>query len=220
MTKKILLLSTLFFLGLSTYSDNTPCNLTDKGVVINGIRWATRNVDAPGTFAETPESPGMFFQWNRRKGWNAVDPILPISWGRNATGTEWETVNDPCPEGWRVPTLQELQLLNNTIGEWTTKNGVNGRFFGITPYFIFLPAVGFRNAGGMLGNVGNWGYYWSNTMDNTSYAWSVCTGSGVITDIPPCDASYAWNLWFGNRSNGINGRIPRAHGYSIRCVAK
>ena len=32
----------------------------DEGIVINGVRWATRNVDAFGTFAERPESPGMF----------------------------------------------------------------------------------------------------------------------------------------------------------------
>ena len=26
----------------------------EKGVVINGVTWATRNVDAPGTFAASP----------------------------------------------------------------------------------------------------------------------------------------------------------------------
>ena len=34
----------------------------DEGVVINGVRWATRNVDMPGTFAPTPESFGMHYQ--------------------------------------------------------------------------------------------------------------------------------------------------------------
>ncbi|MDR1743351.1 MAG: Ig-like domain-containing protein, partial [Dysgonamonadaceae bacterium] len=30
----------------------------DDGVILNGITWATRNVDAPEKFAATPESPG------------------------------------------------------------------------------------------------------------------------------------------------------------------
>jgi len=45
---------------------------TDTGVVINGVRWATRNVDAPGTFAFSPYEPGMLYQWNRRMGWLAI----------------------------------------------------------------------------------------------------------------------------------------------------
>ena len=40
--------------------DEPNPNQTDAGVVIDGIRWATRNVDAPGTFAENPEDAGMF----------------------------------------------------------------------------------------------------------------------------------------------------------------
>ncbi|MDR0873068.1 MAG: hypothetical protein LBN27_06320, partial [Prevotellaceae bacterium] len=32
------------------------------GVLINGVVWAKYNVDAPGTFAATPESAGKFYQ--------------------------------------------------------------------------------------------------------------------------------------------------------------
>lgn len=35
---------------------------TDEGVEINGLIWATRNVDAPGTFAKNPEDYGMYYQ--------------------------------------------------------------------------------------------------------------------------------------------------------------
>ena len=44
-------------------------------VIINGVKWATCNVDAPGTFAAAPESAGMFYQWNRKIGWSATDPM-------------------------------------------------------------------------------------------------------------------------------------------------
>jgi len=50
----------------------TSCTsrIHDEGVVINGVKWATRNVDRPNTFAETPESAGMFYQWNDKIGWS------------------------------------------------------------------------------------------------------------------------------------------------------
>jgi len=197
--KKILLLSTLFFLGLSTYSDNTPCNLTDKGVVINGIRWATRNVDAPGTFAETPESPGMFFQWNRRKGWSATDEEVE-GWDNSLPeGTKWYAENDPCPEGWRVPTFEELQSLVDAGNEWIIQNNVNGRLFGIAPYQIFLPAVGNRGGfNGMHFNAGNWGFYWGNTK---------------------CSIRTACGLQIANNEMFVTNSV-RFNGFSVRCVAK
>ena len=39
---------------------------TDEGVVINGIRWATRNLATQGTFVNNPEDIGGLFQWGRK----------------------------------------------------------------------------------------------------------------------------------------------------------
>jgi len=39
---------------------------TDEGVVINGVKWATCNVDNPGTFVNRPETTGKIYQWNRK----------------------------------------------------------------------------------------------------------------------------------------------------------
>ena len=44
-------------------------------VTINGIRWATRNVDMPGTFVANREDAGMFFQRHKRVGWSSTDPL-------------------------------------------------------------------------------------------------------------------------------------------------
>ncbi|MDR1809513.1 MAG: hypothetical protein LBR34_03800, partial [Prevotella sp.] len=63
----------------------TTSTTTDPGVVINGVRWATRNVDAPGTFAATPESAGMFYQWNRSLGWSSSNPLV-----NSNGGTTWD----------------------------------------------------------------------------------------------------------------------------------
>jgi len=166
------------------------CNVTVKegifsddinGVVINGVRWATRNVDAPGVFASKPESLGMFYQWNRKVGWSATDPIINSNGGTTwdpstSTGTTWEKANDPSPSGWRVPTNDEIGRLidfEKVTYQWTTKNGVLGERFSdkTNGNAIFLPA-GWRGFGGEL-NVGSEGHYWSNKQSNGSYAFNM-----------------------------------------------
>ena len=172
----------------------------DSGVVINGIRWATRNVAAPGAFAARPEDPGMLFQWGRQQGWAATGEV--IGWNSlNPAGREWEPENNPCPKGWRIPTMDELRNLNRVAGEWTTVNGVNGRMFGTAPYQIFLPAVGLRHMwnNGQLAKEGVAGYYWSSTR------------AGVST---------ARVLWFNSTAVNVPSSHPRAVGFSVRCVAK
>ena len=170
---------------------------TIEGVVINNVRWATRNVDAPGTFAGRPESYGMFYQWNRRIGWSFSSPMTNSDGGTtwnstNAAGTYWMYENDPCPEGWRVPTQAELTDLRNQPSIWITRNGVRGRVFGIVPNQIFLPATGWRGAGdGTLYNTGRTGFYWGSVQD----------------------------LSFDNNGVHINSN-RRAFGFSVRCVAE
>jgi hypothetical protein len=88
-----------------------------EGFLYNGLIWALSNVDAPGTFAATPESSGMYYQWNHRTGWTVENGELVSSpagevWdGTRSTAAEWEPANDPCPEGWRMPTTDEQATL-------------------------------------------------------------------------------------------------------------
>jgi len=156
-------------------------------VMINGVCWATRNVDMPGTFAANPEDAGMFYQWNRKVGWSSTDPLINSdgdnTWDDSIPpGTEWESANDPSPPGYRVPTLEELQTLSafNVTYEWTTENDMpGGRFTDkANGNSIFLPAVGYRgDSNGMLYFAGTYGYYWSSTQSNTSNAYLLYLGS-------------------------------------------
>ena len=169
----------------------------DAGIVINNIRWATRNVNAPGTFAENPEDFGMLFQWNRRRGWE-TDGAATRWNSASATGTEWTATNDPCPVGWRMPTDAELESLENAGSIWIMQNDVYGRLFGTAPYQLFLPAAGLRNASnGTRDNANSSGHYWSSTAGG---------------------AARAMGLGFCSGTSGVNHR-SRPEGLSVRCVA-
>ena len=182
--------------GISKKTTNSATY--DEGVVINGVRWATRNVDEPGTFAPTSESAGKFYQWNRKKAWNTTDSIV-VGWDNSvAKGTKWKKINDPCPSGWRIPTHEETLKLSDrskVSSEWMIENSVNGRKFTdiASGNSIFLPALGNRAISNGEINGSN-GIYWSSTR---------VIGGG------------AYGLIFLIE---LGSHLNRAVGASIRCV--
>ena len=130
-------------------TQNIRIDSTPLSVKIDGIRWATRNVGAPGTFVQNPEDAGMLYQWNRRVGWSSTNPMVNSDGGTvwddsTPTGTAWYPENDPCPDGWRVPTRWELQSLFDAGSVPITYNGVSGFLFGTAPNQVFLPNTGSR----------------------------------------------------------------------------
>ena len=100
----------------ATYQGQTvSCNVTIydvplSGVTIEGVTWAARNVNAPGTFAEKVSDGGMFYLWNVKTGYPDNRWIYT-----NASGTEWSSENDPSPSGWRIPTLYEAQTMLSKV---------------------------------------------------------------------------------------------------------
>jgi uncharacterized protein (TIGR02145 family) len=171
-----------------------------NGIVINGVRWATRNVASPGTFAVKPEDPGMFYQWDRKTAWPATGVVT--DWEHSfSIGITWEKANDPSPSGWRVPTSAEIETLLDTdrvSNVWTIVNGVNGRKFTdiFTGNSLFLPAVGGRlNGSGKLIFAGEVGYYWSSTQSDIYIATNIYF---FIDDIKLHD--------IGGRDNGLSVR--------------
>lgn len=169
-----------------------------EGVTINNITWATRNVDLPGTFARTSESAGMFYQWNRKVAWSSTDPMInsnnETTWDSTVpSGTTWQKQNDPCPDGWRIPTQAELQSLLDANNTWVVQNGVNGRRFGTAPNTIFLPAAGKRiNSNGTLIGTNSEGIYWSDTQYDANIAYEMdFLVSNAKTDITQRNYAYA-----------------------------
>jgi hypothetical protein len=117
-----------------------------------------------------------------------------------------KTANDPCPAGYRVPTVNQWSqvLANNTlspVGTWadSATNYSSAWFFGDS---LMLPAAGSRRFNsGALRFRGNDGSYWSS---------SVLIGYGVF------------DLYFSNTLayvTPISLSLSRS-GHSVRCVAE
>lgn len=95
-------------------------------------------------------------------GWNP-NPADNGSWSETA-----KTTNDPCPDGFRVPSYVELENLfiknfpRIAVGATWTASSTNystGRKFG---EHLYLPAAGFLQDGN-LDSRGFRGFYWSST---------------------------------------------------------
>ena len=186
------------------YTATCAVTIKPEWVMINGIKWATRNVDRPGTFAAKPEDAGMFYQWNKKVGWSATDPLINSNGGTTwdntpADGNTWAKVNDPCPTGWRVPIHEEQVSLANANSEWATLNGITGRMFGSGNNTLFLPAAGYRyNSDGTRYYAGTNGYYWSSTANSSN----------------------GYNLYFNSSNVNPSSNHSRSDGFSVRCIAE
>lgn len=116
-------------------------------------------------------------------------------------------VNDPCPDGWKVPSyLQFVSVFDREGGccdpDWATHNFIKGTKEG---FYIgdafYMPSAGRRMTSGasVISNVGTNGYYWFSNKEGSLYPWCV-KGLGLH------------NLDFFQNEEAIAG-------YSVRCIA-
>jgi uncharacterized protein (TIGR02145 family) len=125
-----------------------------------------------------------------------------------AMAEDKNTTNDPCPAGWRVPSLAQWGSIfrgGMTNGAYDTATANNWTWQSSTTThgakvgnFLFLPAAGSLTSIGSLENVGLHGIYWSSTPYN----------------------SRALDLYFINSSVYVGNNNDRADGFSVRCVAE
>jgi len=193
----------------SNYSDwvggpnfTTTQTKIEEGININGVVWATRNVNTPCTFTEKPSDYGMFYQWNRPVGWcggggaHTYNSEGGGTWNNSiSTGDTWEVKNNICPQGWRLPTRSEICSLDAADSFWSELNGVSGRFFGSDQDRLFLPAAGCLvffpcQTEGHYGHLFNCvdgysGYFWSSTSFDSERSYDL-DFSRYHTQVVPC----------------------------------
>jgi len=186
--------------GLRWFQSENNAVLIEEGVFINGVEWATHNVNRDGTFVERPEDSGWTYQWNSIRAefsmGQSTAGLLPASFFTNyPAGSSWEKEKDPSPPGWRVPTMEEVSSLLDTskvLNEWVTQNGVAGRRFTdrSSGQSIFIPAGGRWYANLDAGernlrkiDIGTSGHYWTSTADGNygAAAFEFNSGSASLT---------------------------------------
>ena len=199
-----------------------PTATTDPGVVIGGVRWATRNVDAPGTFAPHPHSIGMLYQWNRRIGWSYTNPRVNsqggTTWdGSIPSGTIWERENDPCPVGWRVPTMDELRLLAGAPARMTV---ASVEVFAIAGQEeeIFIRAsrrmrMGNGNLYSGLPSGGRYAQFWGAELFEGRF----CNANACWYEL--VGTSFTLRPWHGGPLRSVSG-LWRNWAIPVRCVAE
>lgn len=172
---------------------------------LGASRAATSSTDA--------ESYGDLYQWGRAADGHQVRtspttttlsstdqpghgefvlaPDSRYDWRSPQNDNLWQGVNgvnNPCPDGYRLPTQAEWEAERNS---WSS-NDLNGAY--ASP--LKLPVAGRRGFGnGSLNNVGSYGGYWSGTVDGT----------------------YSRHLGFDSSTASMRSH-RRAYGRSVRCL--
>ena len=202
LTLRLLLTAGMAVVTFNSYSQNDP--LANESITVNGIKWATCNMNMPGVFAANPEDVGMLYQWNRNVAYPATGNV--IDWDRTIPkGVAWEKENDPCPAGWRMPARNDFEKLldpDMVNSELTAVNAIEGRMFTDkeTGSSVFFPATGYRESNNRVLRTGD-GFYWSSTQYDNDSAYNLGFATGGTK-------------WTGCYNNA------RELGFSIRCVAE
>lgn len=146
----------------------------------------------------------VFFLSNSKYEYDYLYPHLDKSWNFGLETKPLKTPNDPCPDGWRVPTDTELDNLIRNYSDWTRNGGQYGYWFsGSVPYSkdvnrVFLSAAGaHRFSAETASGRNDIGYYWSSSVMTHSYQ--------------------AECLYFYDRDVSDTADA-RASGLSVRCV--
>ncbi|MBQ7812337.1 MAG: Ig-like domain-containing protein [Bacteroidales bacterium] len=200
-------------------------NVTDKGFPYGKLyQWGRKygqgySLDYDSSVPTVEEGPVSmaYGQSDSMKEYFFMNSSSPYDWVSTQDDELWnsgtedspvKTSNDPCPDGWRVPTCAELNVLRTERSEWTSQNGQNGYYFSgvsATKYAtppvgedvkIFFPAAGYRHCGyGDPDDRGHGGYYWSSWPNGSD--------------------AYILRFYSGNASVYDDSR---ALGYPVRCV--
>lgn len=202
----------------TSYGEELKLYTVKDGEIYNPVTdriWMDRNLGASRVALSSTDSLayGDLYQWGRgsdghEKRFSKITYVLSNTdkpndstfivaisttgdWRSPQNNNLWQGLeggNNPCPTGYRIPTIAEWDAER---ASWSSDN-LEGAFN--SP--LKLPAAGGRNQfDGRVFNIGSYGYYWSATVYESYSQYLYFT-------ISEADTSYAY----------------RAYGSSVRCI--
>jgi hypothetical protein len=209
----------------SVFCNGTPTAIVNVTNPITGKTWMDRNLGASRAAIRSTDSLayGDLYQWGRSSDGHQCrnSEVTYLSSTIDYTGNnkfiscqtsqfgDWrnpqnpnlwqqsDTINNPCPIGYRVPTKSEL---DNERISWLTNNSI-----GAFNSNLKLPLTGFRHKGdGSIQHTTDVGVYWSNTI-------SILEWGGYI------GLNNSNSLHFQDNAAHIESYV-RGEGKAVRCV--
>lgn len=200
---------------MPVYCNGSPTEVIEVTNPTTGRIWMDRNLGAT-TVADingwTSTGNGSLYQWGRSSDGHQcfststlflsssdqvehsgfiVSTSLPFDWRSPQNNNLWQGlngINNPCPIGFRIPTVTEL---SDELASWSVQNR-NGAI--ASP--LKLPSAERRNSNGNLtASSGTIGSYWSSTVNGQN----------------------SQGLFFDSNSASILS-FGRASGLSVRCI--
>lgn len=203
-------------------------------VIINGLVRQMMVYNLGANTAMNPNSPqqgimGNYYQWGTHdpvataytdpgsiSGWNSTGYAPNKSWNSGTESSPVKTLNDPCPDGFRIPTHNEWDSFDTSssskynIGTWAEDGYIGATNFTAAKVFvnngsiITFPSAGTRvysYSGGLMWRAAR-GYYWSST------------------EAPYANNIQAMSLAF-DADKIYSAEAPvRTSGNSIRCISQ
>jgi uncharacterized protein (TIGR02145 family) len=173
----------------TSYGEDKVFTTLPENTVVgaNGKIWMDRNLGASRVATSSTDSLGFgdLYQWGRAKDGHqlrtsattatlasvdkpATSDFITVKtgnqdWRNPQNSTLWQGLNgsnNPCPTGFRLPTVAEWNL---EIAGWSSNTNL-GAFVSS----LKLPMAGSRSASiGDISLAGSGGYYWTSTLDGT-----------------------------------------------------
>lgn len=201
----------------TVFCNNIVTAVVDVTNPLTGKTWMDRNLGASQVATSSTDAAayGDLYQWGRRAdghqcrnstttsslsstdqpihGNFILSPNSPGDWRNPQNSNLWQGingVNNPCPNGYRLPTSSEI---NDERNSWNSNDGI-GAFS--SP--LKFPKAGRRRSTGSLEFVAGIGFYWHSTFFPTNSAY----------------------LDFTDAQGGAAGMnsASRAFGQSVRCI--
>jgi uncharacterized protein (TIGR02145 family) len=203
-----------------------------------GKTWMDRNLGASrvATSRTDADAYGDLYQWGRRSDGHqcrnssttsSLSSIDQPAHGHfiTTTSSDWRSplndnlwqgvsgTNNPCPEGFRLPTISELDAERLS---WTGPDSVGAVGAYASP-LKWTQAGHRRRDNASLTDVGSIGFYWSSTIGGSNAQNLYFDNDPVYNYVYDPDRDDFDPIFVRNGNSSIQGNF-RATGFSVRCI--